>query len=349
MGDESWRALPKRMSRDTRRRVAHELGSLLRAQGRPFSIVLHGGEPLLLGGLQLDDFFSVLRAEVGTACGLSVQTNGVLIEKAILDVCAKHDVTLSVSLDGPAEIHDRFRVDLRRQPTHSKVIRGINRLKAHPRADRLFSGILAVIDPTFDPEIVYAYFKELGVPSVDFLYRDGNHSALPAGKASVESSEYGMWMMKIADMYISDPEPFRCRILDDLMRLLLGGAGSKEGVGLTDYGILVIDTDGTIKKNDTLKSTPLGDAFGGDWNISSVSLVSIATSAEFDTYHRSQKPSSAICQACTLLNICGGGMVTHRFKNGNGYDNPTVFCADQKILIAHVRDRLAPYIASRAA
>ena len=60
-------------------------------------------------------------------------------------------------------------------------------------------------------------------------------------------------MCKILDRYVSDPAPFRIRMLDDMMKLLLGGGGAKEGVGLTDYGILVIDTDGTVKKNDTLK------------------------------------------------------------------------------------------------
>jgi len=33
-----------------------------------------------------------------------------------------------------------------------------------------------------------------------------------------------------------------------MIKLLLGGVGVKEGVGLTDFGILIIDTDGAIKK-----------------------------------------------------------------------------------------------------
>ena len=60
-------------------------------------------------------------------------------------------------------------------------------------------------------------------------------------------------MIRLVNRYLSDPAPPRIRILDDLMRLILGGRGHKEGVGLTEYGIVVIDTDGTITKNDTLK------------------------------------------------------------------------------------------------
>lgn len=349
MGDESWRTLPKRMAAETQMLIAAELGVLLRAQGRPFSIVLHGGEPLLMGRPRLESLFTVLRAELGEACGISIQTNGVLISDAILDLCVQHDVTLSVSLDGPSAVHDRFRVDLRQRSTHAKVLAGLERLKAHPAAERLFSGVLCVVDPTSDPEAVYDYFKSLAIPSVDFLYRDGNHSVLPFGKASADSSEYGAWMCRILDRYVADPAPFRSRLLDDMMRLLMGGAGVKEGVGLTDYGILVIDTDGGVKKNDTLKSSPLGDDFDAAWALGRDALADIAASPEFRAYHLAQRPSSSICQECPHLKVCGGGMVTHRFKEHSGYENPTVFCADQKLLIQRMESLLAPYLTGQAA
>jgi uncharacterized protein len=349
MGDESWRTLPKRMAADTQALVASELGALMRAQGRPFSIVLHGGEPLLLGLPRLESLFSALRAELGLACGISIQTNGVLITDAVLDLCVRFDVTLSVSLDGPPAVHDRFRVDLRHRSTHTKVVKGVKRLQAHPASEQLFSGVLCVVDPTSDPGEVYDYLKALGVPSADFLYRDGNHSVLPFGKASADTSEYGAWMCAILDRYVADPTPFRSRLLDDMMRLLLGGTGVKEGVGLTDYGILVIETDGTLKKNDTLKSSPLGDGFDVTWTVGGQALADIAASAEFQAYHLAQRPTAPACLACPHLRVCGGGMVTHRFKEGSGYDNPTVFCADQLRLIARMEALVAPYLKERAA
>jgi uncharacterized protein len=350
MGDESWRSQPKRMSAATEGAVAAELKSLLLAQGRPFSVVLHGGEPLLLGARRLNALLGRLRNALGDACGISIQTNGVLISTAVLDVCANYGVTLSVSLDGPPEVHDRFRIDLRERATHASVVRGIETLKAHPCGEHMFSGVLAVVDPASSPQAVYAYFKSLGVPSVDFLYRDGNHSTLPYGKAAVSSVEYGRWITSILDLYVADPEPFRIRMLDDMMKLLLGGSGVKEGVGLTDYGILVIDTDGSVRKNDTLKSSPLGDGFDEAWSVHSDVLTDIAASAEFMAYHLAQRPTSPTCQGCALLKVCGGGMLTHRFKEGFGYDNPTVFCADQTLLIARMQDHIAAFNrASRAA
>ena len=112
-----------------------------------------------------------------------------------------------------------------------------------------------MIDPSSDPTELYSFFKNLNPPSLDFIYRDGNHSRLPPGKSSLSSTEYGTWMVRLFEAYVGDASPIRIRILDDLVKLVLGGAGTKEGVGLTDYRMLVIDTDGSFAKNDTLKSS----------------------------------------------------------------------------------------------
>lgn len=344
MGDEAWKSLPKRMRPETQERVVRQLGELYRRQERPLAVVLHGGEPLLIGPRRLDELLARLRATLPPPCSISIQTNGVLITDEILDICASYGVGLSVSIDGPAEIHDSCRVDRRDRPTHAAVVFGIETLKRHAAAQQLFSGVLAVVDPTSSPASVYAYFKGLGVPSVDFLYRDGNRSVLPDGKAAIDSVEYGTWMTGILQAYLADRDPPRIRFLDDMMKLLLGGSGVKEGVGLTDFGIAVIDTDGSITKTDTLKSSAPGDRFEELWSVHRHELADVVDSSAFRFYHDQQRPTSAICQACPLLNVCGGGMLTHRYDDQNGYDNPTVFCADQKLLIARMAEALGPHL-----
>jgi uncharacterized protein len=72
-------------------------------------------------------------------------------------------------------------------------------------------------------------------------------------------------------------------------------------------------------------------------------------SEEFAFYHNQQRPTSPVCRSCPELNVCGGGMLTHRYDERNGYDNPTVFCADQKLVIARMREVLAPYLTVPAA
>ena len=341
MGDTSWQKMPKLMSHSTITATANALHDLYEEQGIGFSIVLHGGEPLLLGASRLSSFLKTLRETLGSGCSLNVQTNGILISDTLLDVCADYDCTLSVSLDGPAQVHDRYRVGHRNQPTHFRVVEGIERLRAHHKGKFLFSGILAVIDPHSNPIEVYDYLKHFNAPSIDFLYRDGNHSSLPPGKSSFSSTEYGLWLSTLFDLYIADSSPPKIRLLDDLAKLILGGQGEKEGVGLTDFGIIVVDTDGTITKNDTLKSTFDGaDRYPQHWSVFSSRLSELSASAAFAEAHKLQRPTSPQCLNCPELSVCGGGMPLHRWSEENAYHNPSVYCSDQRLLLSRIRQRL---------
>ena len=235
---------------------------------------------------------------------------------------------ISISLDGPEDANDRFRVDLRGRGSQSRVMAAIERIQTHPKARELFSGLLCVVDPANEAEAIYKFFKSTNAPSV------GNHDVLPFGKSSALSTEYGQWMSRLLDCYLSDPAPPKIRVLDDMIKLILGGAARKEGVGISDYGIVIIDTDGSINKNDTLKSArPSADTFSTGWSVLRDSLFDVANAPEFEAYHAGQRPTSATCLSCPDLSVCGGGMPAHRWGNGNGFDNPSIFCADQRLLI----------------
>ena len=70
-------------------------------------------------------------------------------------------------------------------------------------------------------------------------------------------------------------------------------------------------------------------------------LADIFDSGEFDEYHRLQRPSSPTCKNCPELGVCGGGMPLHRWSNDGKFDNPSVYCNDQKTIIKHVRLNLS--------
>ena len=344
MGDTGWTRGPKQMSRETCQAAATKLGRLAREQGHPLFVVLHGGEPLLLGISNLKFVISKLRAELPPENPISIQTNGILINREILDLCARARVTLSISIDGPQHVHDQNRVGFDGDGTFDKVLAGIEQLQAHPDSEFLFTGLLAVVNPESDPREVYSFFKQLAPPSVDFIYRDGNHSRLPEGKASPATTEYGTWMATLLDTYLADTNPIPIRILDDTIKLVLGGFGAKEGVGLNNYGILVIETDGSVAKNDTLKSSFNGaDRFQESWSVHTHNLNDILGTDEFSQYHSMQRPSNPTCLACPELSVCGGGMTLHRWSDKTGYDNPSVYCEDQKLLIGRIRERVASF------
>lgn len=344
MGDTGWKDLPRQISYETIDAVTNTLSELAEKQNRPFAVVLHGGEPLLLGYTKLEYLIYSLRDALPDECSISLQTNGILISQKILDLCSDTRTTISISIDGPKAIHDKNRVGHTGKGTYDEVLKGLNLLRAHRDAKFLFTGLLAVVDIDSNPVEIYNFFKSLAPPSVDFIYRDGNHSRLPFGKDSLQSTEYGQWIAKLLDVYLTDKQPIKIRILDDLIKLMLGGKGTKDGVGLTNYGVLIVDTDGTITKNDTLKSSfDRADKFSSGWSVHTHKLGEVLASEEFAEYHESQRPSSKVCLACPELNICGGGMALHRWRDDNGYDNPSVYCADQKYLINHIRKHLSAY------
>jgi uncharacterized protein len=152
-------------------------------------------------------------------------------------------------------------------------------------------------------------------------------------------------MVRLMDVYLADPASIRIRVLDDMLRLLLGGRSVKEGVGDQDYGILVVESDGTITKNDTLKSAAGADRFEQQWSVHD-DIVALTQSLPFLDYHRSQRPLAAACLGCPELRICGGGMPTHRWSTERGLDNPSIFCADQKHLIDAMRRRTEKLVAA---
>lgn len=132
--------------------------------------VLHGGEPLMLGRrawlrwlmmlAHLSPDHQVLRVHV--------QTNGVLIDEAWLDLLALFEVQASVSLDGPPDLHDRQRPDALGRASHARALAGVRRL----RERGLLSGVLLVVSPqvlAFGAQALQAYFAAEGIHEVALI------------------------------------------------------------------------------------------------------------------------------------------------------------------------------------
>ena len=345
LGDRGWQRQPPTMSQSTIDAIVRRLDELGQAQDRDFAVVLHGGEPLLLEETLLARLLTGLRARLPVGCTLSVQTNGTLLTDRRLDILADARATVSVSLDGPAKINDSRRVGFDLGGTFEATLDGIHHLQRHPAAERLFSGTLSVVEPSTEPSEVYWFLRGLGVPGMSFLLPDGNHSRLPPGKAGFDSHEAGAWLASLFEVYMSDSDPVPIRVLDDLVKLLLGGSATKEGMGRDLNAILIIDTDGTITKNDTLKSTSDGaDRYNEPWSVHSHSLEEIARTATFREHVEMQHPTARQCLRCPELSVCGGGMPLYRWSDERGFDNPSVYCTDHLFLISHVRRYLDTHL-----
>ena len=340
--DTTWRMQPKRMAKEILAAVHDRLIEQTERQRAGFAVVLHGGEPLLLGFDDLSALLHGLRARLSPErYPISIQTNGLLITGRLLDLFAETRTSVSVSIDGPREVNDLARLDHRSRSTSAQTVRGIRLLSAHPENNFLFAGTLSVIQPATDPAVVYEFLKTLGTPSMDFLLQDGNHDRLPAGKERLDSTEYGQWLIRLLDVYLADSSPVPIRVVDDTIKLCLGAASQKEGHGQERYGILIVETNGEIRKNDTLRASFEGaDRFGGQWNVTNTALSTVLSSSEYLAYSSMQIPTCSTCKDCQIFAICGGGMPLYRWSGDRGYDNPSVYCFDHAIFIRHVIARL---------
>ncbi len=98
----------------------------------PFS--WHGGEPTLLG---LDYFRKIVALQrkhqpPGRRIINGVQTNGTLLDEEWCRFLAAEDFYVGLSLDGPKEFHDRYRVTRGGKPTWKQVMRGFRLLHLRP-------------------------------------------------------------------------------------------------------------------------------------------------------------------------------------------------------------------------
>ncbi|MCQ2143754.1 MAG: anaerobic sulfatase maturase [Bacteroidales bacterium] len=91
----------------------------------------HGGEPMVMG---LGFYEKALAFERKYADGRTVhntiQTNGTLVDRKWASFFRDNDFLVGVSIDGPKDIHDRYRRDRGGYPTFDKVMEGIHILNS---------------------------------------------------------------------------------------------------------------------------------------------------------------------------------------------------------------------------
>jgi len=92
-----------------------------------------GGEPTLMG---LDFFRRVVELQKkyrkpGQRVENDLQTNGILLDDEWCAFLAKNNFLIGLSIDGPAELHDRYRYSKGNKPTFERVMAAVKLLHAH--------------------------------------------------------------------------------------------------------------------------------------------------------------------------------------------------------------------------
>lgn len=337
--DQAWRSMPQVLSDENRQAFARRLAEYARSVDlKRAAVIFHGGEPLLAGAAPLCDFASLIRATAGPDIDIDIglQTNGLLLDDAALDLFEAHGIGVSLSLDGPRAVNDLHRTTRRRRSSFDKVEAALERLKLRPS---VFAGVIAVIDASTDPAELLDYFAGHAPPRVDFLLPDAHHERPPPGR-SEDPDLYVRWLKRAFDTWLDRYPSLPLRSFDALLDAIMGLPSGTDAFGFGDVSLISVETDGTYHDLDVLKVVGNGTQLGG--GVLDTSIAEAAGSVQLEAHRRLlAKPGlCATCQACPVSDICGGGAVPHRWSE-TGFDNPTVYCREMTALIAHAQSRLS--------
>jgi len=296
-------------------------------------VILHGGEPLLAGIGRLTELTGLLRAEVSAQVSITVQTNGTLLRQAMRETLLELGIRVGVSMDGDAGATGRHRLFPSGRNSYDDVADGLRRLSSAEFRE-IYGGILCAVDVRNDPVATYESLLEFDPPALDLLLPHANWSFPPPG------SGYADWLIAVFDRWYHVPvQETRIRLFAELIQLILGGSAAVEGLGLRPATLVVVDTDGSIKQLDSLSSTYPSAADTG----LHVSTDSFDAALDHPTTVARQIGTDALsaqCRACPVMEICGGGLYPHRYRDGEGFRHPSVYCPDLLRLITHVRNRV---------
>ena len=318
-----------------------------------------GGEPTLLG---IDYFRSVVSLQEKYAEGKKVtntiQTNGTLLTDDWCRFFKKYGFLVGLSIDGPRELHDRYRVKGNGRPTFDTVMSGLALLRKHKVS---FNTLTVVNDHnSLQPLEVYRFLKRIGdghmqfIPAVERLPDDAAENlglglAIPPFTGDTAgSSRLTPWSVspkRLANFYIS--------IFDEWVRHDVGtvfvqffdvalgnwlGAGSglchfspKCGMaGALEHNGDLYSCDHYVypeHKLGNIMETPLSE------------LMESVTQRRFGSAKLDSLPEC--CKVCEVRPACHGDCPKHRFaETPDGGPGLSYLCKAYKAIFNH----MAPYL-----
>jgi len=339
--DQSWRRQPKVMSADVVRATANRIAEHARHHRLSgVQVILHGGEPLLLGAAGLEATLATLRAAIDpvTRLDLRMQTNGIRLTREIAKVLVHHDVRVGISLDGDRAANDRHRRFANGASSYQQAVDAVTLLR-RPEFRRQYAGILCTVDLRNDPVEVYRALAGHRPPRLDLLLPHATWDSPPLRPAG-DVAPYARWLLAVYDEWSRDGRPMPIRLFDALRSTGAGGPSGSEWVGLDPVDLVVVETDGAYEQVDTLKTAFEGAAHTG-LDVFRHAVDDVAALPEVVRRTTGLAELHHTCQSCPVVRQCGGGLFAHRYREGAGFRNPSSYCADLLELIVSLNDRIA--------
>ncbi len=319
-------------------------------QSANVSFAWQGGEPTLLG---VKYFVKVVELQQKYAEGRTIenalQTNGMLLDDEWCSFLAKNQFLVGISIDGPRELHDRYRLNRRSGGTFDRVLHGLELLKKH----HVEFNTLAVVHRHNSryPLEVYRFLKEIGSRFMQFIpiverssagrSTDGLQLVPPhfspdanVTEWSVEPMQYGTFLCSIFDEWIRrDVGKFFVQLFDVALQSWIGMEQSLCAFRETCGDALALEHNGDLYSCDhyVYPEYKLGNIIDNPIE----TLVSSARQQKFGKDKLDSLPK--YCRDCEVQFACNGECPKHRFiKTPGGEDGLNYLCAGYKKFFQHI-------------
>lgn len=327
-GDKKWRSQEKRMNFEVLSQLFNFIEqAIITSNIKSLQFDFHGGEPLLYGKTNFDNLCQTLIQRFSHLVNLklAIQTNALLLDDEWIQLFSKYNVGVSVSLDGPKAANDSLRVDHKGKGTFDRALKGIHLLqKAQMQNDIIPISVLAVINPSVSGAAVYRYLaQELGIQSIDFLLPSTFNEEIP--RADLEGIT--QYMLSVWEAWLKQNDTsIRIRFFDALFASL----GGKQGYLFpsNDFSqnkslALTVEPDGKLYGDDSLRAN-MGWKTFKPLNVFQHSFNDFISQQK--TWYAKHIKLPSYCKGCTWANVCQGGQLEHRYRERNGFNNPSVYC-----------------------
>ncbi|WP_426576215.1 cyclophane-forming radical SAM/SPASM peptide maturase XyeB [Xenorhabdus stockiae] len=300
-------------------------------------IDLHGGEPLMLKKERFIHLCEMLRSGnyKNAELRLALQTNATLIDDEWIKIFEKFKVTVSISIDGPKHINDKYRLDHKGRSSYETTLNGYKAVcsAAKERGIIPFPSILSVIDPDSDGRELFEHlYHDMQCRNFDFLLPDCNYEN-PTNTEGVQR-----FLSAICDAWFEQNDP-NCdvRILTSHLTRLAGTSGYI-ALGITPQNnmykaiAITVTSTGDIYVDDTLRST-LSELFVPIGNVADSTYTQIVNSPHMRELFKVESSLPDDCQECIWKTICAGGRPINRYSKDNAFNNKTIYCDAMQTLL----------------
>jgi uncharacterized protein len=299
---------------------------------QPLTLLWHAGEPMVLPASFYEQATLALeRCNVsGFEVTQSFQTNATLVNAAWCEFIQRRNVQVGVSVDGPAFLNDRHRVNRKGAGTLDQVLRGMRMLRDHQIP---FDVITVLTSTSLDyPDELFDFYIEQGVTSVAFNVEEieGPHVTSSLSGGGIEP-RFRKFYSRFMDLALASDPPLRVREFDSACNSI---SQHLQPDMLTQecrpFAILNVDYEGnfsTYSPELLGLSSPRHGSFALG-NVARDSLDSVLAIPRFVALDDEIRRGVDMCQdACRYFPFCGGGPPGNKFfENGDFATTETLSC-----------------------